>query len=126
MFERCHRSGLRQTLDGKHERALCSIHGQGIAKALAQPEMFRVRWGLSSAEKAARDHARINALIAAYGEPPEGFTGGGTWIGDYEDAEYVAPTVQEEAWEWIESLRANIEDLPSDGPPIVRVEVGTR
>lgn len=131
MFERCRFSGREVNLDGSHPRVLCEEHERGIVEALARPHTYRVTWGLSSAEKVAKDQSVLDELLVAFGEPDS------EELSRLEDASYrqweesdfegprPEPSDRESAWMWIVMLRANIE-LTTVHDPVVRVRVMTR
>lgn len=121
-------------IDGKHERVLCDDHAAGVRDIWQNRRAaFHVSWGRSSDEKKAEDQALLSKLLATFGEPdwegrraamtpPQGSPEWYTMLEDEYEEERVW-TDEDAAWEEIERLRWEIDDIEYRGyhAPTVRV-----
>jgi hypothetical protein len=137
-YEKCRstRASL-VNIDGKHERDLCPDHAEGLRDIWQHRRAaYRVSWGISSDERIALDRARIAALVNAFGEPdPEQMAkterARYAWWDDLDtdletEPPVYEPSMQEQAWDEIESLRWRIDDIETSNPRRATVRVTPR
>jgi hypothetical protein len=120
-FDQCRYSGELVDLDGAHPRVLCVTHAMGVRLALEAPGRYEVRWGMTGAEKIARDEATLRELEAidtSMADRPD-------W--DVEPGDRGRSMDADDVRWQITELRTRIGETDPRAPPVVGVKaVGRR